>query len=164
MNRLNYYVGGEIVTVAHLERPLYLLGYLPEGKFYEHYYFMFICSSFILNLVNRVFLADKELNIVSYSIELSVLQYQTAVMREDFDTANEVLPAIPKESRARVAHFLEKQGFKKQALAVTTDPEHQFDLALQVKDKICQECFDNNHYHSSVNLKKLFKSQPKLTP
>ena len=54
-------------------------------------------------------------------------------MREDFDTANEVLPAIPKESRARVAHFLEKQGFKKQALAVTTDPEHQFDLALQVK-------------------------------
>ena len=125
---------------------------------------MFICSSFILNLVNRVFLADKELNIVSYSIELSVLQYQTAVMREDFDTANEVLPAIPKESRARVAHFLEKQGFKKQALAVTTDPEHQFDLALQVKDKICQECFDNNHYYSSVNLKKLFKSQPKLTP
>ena len=85
-------------------------------------------------LVNRVFLADKELNIVSYSIELSVLQYQTAVMREDFDTANEVLPAIPKESRARVAHFLEKQGFKKQALAVTTDPEHQFDLALQVEE------------------------------
>ena len=85
--------------------------------------------------VNRVFLADKELNIVSYSIELSVLRYQTAVMREDFDTANEVLPGIPKESRARVTHFLEKQGFKKQALAVTTDPEHQFDLALQVRFK-----------------------------
>ena len=31
LNRLNYFVGGEIVTVAHLERPLYLLGYLPEG-------------------------------------------------------------------------------------------------------------------------------------
>ena len=34
LNRLNYFVGGEIVTVAHLERPLYLLGYLPEGKFH----------------------------------------------------------------------------------------------------------------------------------
>lgn len=33
LNRLNYYVGGEIVTVAHLERPLYLLGYLPEGLY-----------------------------------------------------------------------------------------------------------------------------------
>ena len=32
LNRLNYFVGGEIVTVAHLERPLYLLGYLPEGN------------------------------------------------------------------------------------------------------------------------------------
>ena len=94
---------------------------------------LYLGSNIISYLVNRVFLADKELNIISYSIELSVLQYQTAVMREDFDTANEVLPAIPKESRARVAHFLEKQGFKKQALAVTTDPEHQFDLALQVK-------------------------------
>ena len=56
LNRLNYYVGGEIVTVAHLEKTLYLLGYLPD--------------------VNRVFLADKELNIVSYALELSVLQYQ----------------------------------------------------------------------------------------
>jgi coatomer subunit beta' len=25
-NRLNYFVGGEIVTIAHLDRPLYLLG------------------------------------------------------------------------------------------------------------------------------------------
>lgn len=28
-------------------------------------------------------------------------------------------------SRTRVAHFLEKQGFKQQALAVSTDPEHR---------------------------------------
>lgn len=26
VNRINYYVGGEIVTIAHLDRPLYLLG------------------------------------------------------------------------------------------------------------------------------------------
>ena len=56
LNRLNYYVGGEIVTVAHLEKPLYLLGYLPD--------------------VNRVFLADAELNVISYNVELSILQYQ----------------------------------------------------------------------------------------
>ena len=39
LNRLNYFVGGEIVTVAHLERPLYLLGYLPEGKFIAFSFF-----------------------------------------------------------------------------------------------------------------------------
>ena len=41
---------------------------------------------------------------------------------------------MPKEQRTRVAHFLEKQGFKKQALAVSTDPEHRFDLAIQLGD------------------------------
>lgn len=55
-------------------------------------------------------------------------------MRRDFETADRVLPTIPKEHRTRVAHFLEKQGFKQQALQVSTDAEHRFDLALQIGD------------------------------
>ncbi|CAL1283833.1 unnamed protein product [Larinioides sclopetarius] len=114
LNRLNYYVGGEIVTVAHLDRIMYLLGYIPKD--------------------NRLYLGDKELNVISYSLLLSVLEYQTAVMREDFETAQSVLPSIPWEQRTRVAHFLEKQGFKIQALTVSTDPDHKFELALQLGD------------------------------
>ena len=114
VNRLNYYVGGEIVTVAHLDRVMYLLGYIPKD--------------------NRLYLGDKELNVVSYVLQLSVLEYQTAVMRRDFETADRVLPSVPKEQRTRVAHFLEKQGFKQQALAVSTDPEHRFELALQLAE------------------------------
>ncbi|KAI4879428.1 hypothetical protein NFI96_017230, partial [Prochilodus magdalenae] len=112
VNRLNYFVGGEIVTIAHLDRTMYLLGYIPKD--------------------DRLYLGDKELNIVSYSLLVSVLEYQTAVMRRDFGMADKVLPTIPKEQRTRVAHFLEKQGFKQQALAVSTDPEHRFELALQL--------------------------------
>ncbi|KAM9500244.1 coatomer subunit beta' isoform 2-T2 [Clarias gariepinus] len=112
VNRLNYFVGGEIVTIAHLDRTMYLLGYIPKD--------------------DRLYLGDKELNIVSYSLLVSVLEYQTAVMRRDFSMADKVLPTIPKEQRTRVAHFLEKQGFKQQALAVSTDPEHRFELALQL--------------------------------
>ncbi|XP_012544783.1 coatomer subunit beta' isoform X3 [Bombyx mandarina] len=110
LNRINYYVGGEIVTVAHLDHTMYILGYVAKE--------------------NRLYLNDKELNIVSYSLLLSVLEYQTAVMRGDFETADRVLPTIPTEHRTRVAHFLEKQGFKQQALAVSTEPDHQFELAL----------------------------------
>ncbi|XP_071946200.1 coatomer subunit beta'-like [Antedon mediterranea] len=110
LNRLNYYVGGEIVTISHLDRVMYLLGYIPKD--------------------NRLYLGDKELNVVSFSLLLSVLEYQTAVMRRDFQTADKVLPTVPREQRTRVAHFLEKQGFKPQAMAVTCDPEHKFDLAL----------------------------------
>ncbi|WAR15327.1 COPB2-like protein [Mya arenaria] len=101
VNRLNYYVGGEIVTIAHLD---------------------------------RLYLGDKELNVISYSLLLSVLEYQTAVMRQDFETADKVLPTVPREHRTRVAHFLEKQGFKSQALAVTCDPEHKFELSVQLSD------------------------------
>ena len=68
---------------------MYLLGYIPKD--------------------NKLYLGDKELNIVSYSLLVSVLEYQTAVMRRDFCMADKVLPTIPKEQRTRVAHFLEKQ-------------------------------------------------------
>ena len=37
-------------------------------------------------------LGDKELNIISYSLQLSVLEYQTAIMRTDFDTADKAGP------------------------------------------------------------------------
>lgn len=114
VNRINYFVGGELVTIAHLDRPLYVLGYVPKD--------------------DRLYLVDKELSVVSYQLLLSVLEYQTAVMRRDFPTADRVLPSIPKEHRTRVAHFLEKQGFKQQALAVSTDPEHRFELAVALED------------------------------
>jgi coatomer subunit beta' len=58
---------------------------------------------------NRLYLGDKEMSIVSFELSLSVLEYQTTVMRKDFETADQVLPKIPKEQRTRVAHFLEKQ-------------------------------------------------------
>ncbi|GBP91211.1 Coatomer subunit beta' [Eumeta japonica] len=112
LNRINYYVGGEIVTISHLDHTMYILGYIAKE--------------------NRLYLNDKELNIVSYSLLLSVLEYQTAVMRGDFETADKVLPIIPEDHRTRVAHFLEKQGFKHQALAVSTEPDHQFELALSI--------------------------------
>lgn len=54
VNRINYYVGGEIVTVSHLDRTMYLLGYVAND--------------------NRLYLTDKELNIVSYNLQLSVLE------------------------------------------------------------------------------------------
>ena len=49
---------------------MYLLGYIPRD--------------------NRMYLGDKELNIVSYSLQLAVLEYQTAIMRKDFDNADKV--------------------------------------------------------------------------
>lgn len=49
-------------------------------------------------------------------------------------SAERTLPSIPKEHHNKLAHFLEGQDFKKLALDVSSDPEHKFELALQLKE------------------------------
>ncbi|CBN76271.1 Vesicle coat complex COPI, beta sub-unit [Ectocarpus siliculosus] len=93
--RLSYYIGGETMTLCHLEHPMYMLGYLPKE--------------------DRVYLMDKQQNIYSYRVRQAMLQYQTAVVRKDFETANSILPSIPKGEYTAVARFLESQGFKDEA-------------------------------------------------
>ena len=69
---------------------MYLLGYIPAH--------------------NRVYLADKDVKIYAYSLSLNLIEYQSAILRDDIETANEILPTIPKEQRNKVARFLEARG------------------------------------------------------
>mmetsp|Transcript_24990 Transcript_24990/g.53230 ORF Transcript_24990/g.53230 Transcript_24990/m.53230 type:complete len:963 (+) Transcript_24990:92-2980(+) len=116
--RLNYSVGGQIETLVHLET--------SAGGQSQHTVLGYLAKE------DRVYLVDKSLNIIAYKVMLAVLQYQTAVMRGDFDAANVLLPNIPESEYTKVARFLESQGFKEEAFAVTTDPDHKFDLALEL--------------------------------
>ena len=59
---------------------------------------------------NRVYLADKDLHIYGHSLALSVVEYQTAVLRGDMDAAAEILPTLPKDQLNKVARFLEGKG------------------------------------------------------
>lgn len=79
---------------------------------------------------SRVYLSDKDVNVTSFALSLPVLEYQTLVLREDMETAAELLPSIPQDQLNKIARFLEGQGHKDLALEVATDPEHKFDLAL----------------------------------
>lgn len=69
---------------------MYLLGYLPSH--------------------NRIYLCDKDVNFYAFGLSLSVIEYQTAVLRGDLDGAAEILPSVPSEQRNRIARFLETQG------------------------------------------------------
>lgn len=111
-NRLNYLVGDQTYTVAHFDKPMYILGYLQRDS--------------------RVYLTDKDLAVTSFALSLPVLEYQTLVLREDMETAAELLPSIPQDQLNKIARFLEGQGHKELALEVATDPEHKFDLALSL--------------------------------
>ncbi|CAN0435930.1 unnamed protein product, partial [Hapterophycus canaliculatus] len=59
--RLSYYIGGETMTLCHLEHPMYMLGYLPKE--------------------DRVYLMDKQQNIHSYRVRQAMLQYQVRPVR-----------------------------------------------------------------------------------
>ncbi|KIJ69714.1 hypothetical protein HYDPIDRAFT_120671 [Hydnomerulius pinastri MD-312] len=113
-NRLNYFVGNESYTISPFDTPMFILGYIPAH--------------------NRVYLADKDMNLYGYALSLSVVEYQTAVLRGDMDAAAEILPTLPKEQLNKVARFLEGRDLKELALRVTTDPDHKFDLALALDD------------------------------
>ncbi|GAA5820114.1 hypothetical protein JCM10212_000447 [Sporobolomyces blumeae] len=113
-NRLNYLVGGQTHTITHFDTQMYLLGYLPNH--------------------NRIYLCDKDVNLYAYSLSLSVIEYQTAILRGDLDAAAEILDSVPTEQRNRLARFLESQELKELALEISTDPDHKFDLAIQLDD------------------------------
>eukprot|EP00884_Botryococcus_braunii_P001163 jgi/Botrbrau1/11047/Bobra.92_2s0018.1 len=112
--RLNYCVGGEVTVMYHLDRPMYLLGYLASQQ--------------------RVYLIDKEFGVVSYTLLLSLIEYKTAVMREDMEAAAQILPSIPTDQMNNVAKFLEGRGLPEQAMEVATDPDYRFELAVQLGD------------------------------
>ena len=100
------------MSLAHVSRDMRMLGYLAKE--------------------NRVCLIDGKKQIVTYELLTSVLNYQTAVVREDFDAAHKILQSVPPSKYDQIAQFLTSQGFKEQALQVAVDPDLKFELAIEL--------------------------------
>ncbi|KAF5363874.1 hypothetical protein D9756_000063 [Leucocoprinus leucothites] len=117
-SRLSYFIGTSTYTISPFSSSstgrLYLLGYIPAH--------------------NKVYLVDKDIKLYSYALSLSVVEYQTAILRGDTEQAEELLKDVPKGEVNKVARFLEGRDMKELALKISTDPEHKFDLALSLDD------------------------------
>ncbi|KAH3678144.1 hypothetical protein WICMUC_001660 [Wickerhamomyces mucosus] len=113
--RLNYLVGGKVYNIAHFEKPSFVVGYLARD--------------------NRVYLADKDINVSSYHVSLSVLEYQTLVLRGEIEQANdEYLKNIEQSDLLKISRFLESQGYLEDALNISPDSEQKFEIAVQTKN------------------------------
>ena len=110
-NRLNYLVGGSIYNLAHFDKSMFLLGYLSRD--------------------NKVYVSDKDFNVSSYYLSLSVLEYQTVVMRGDLELADSIIEKIDERDINKIARFLEEQGYTEKALEISNDNDQKFDLAIQ---------------------------------
>lgn len=110
--RLTCLVAGSQETLAHLDRVQYVLGYMAEQS--------------------KIFLIDKELNVTPYTLHMALVEYQTAIMRQDFAAAEGFFSQLPESLHNRVARFLENQGHAAEALQISKDDEHRFELATQL--------------------------------
>uniref|UniRef100_A0A7E4ZR94 Beta'-coat protein n=1 Tax=Panagrellus redivivus TaxID=6233 RepID=A0A7E4ZR94_PANRE len=123
-NSIQYIVSGDKQTVAHFDRAVLLVRFFPKSELLA--------------------LTDFEGNVYIRTLPLSLIRYQLAVEASDFDHADALLASIPNEYRAKLGRYLEKLGFKKQALAVSDDQEHRFELAiglnlLNTRDKVFEQ-------------------------
>ena len=108
--QLKQLIGEQTDTIAHFDENMYVLRYLPRD--------------------GRLYLCDKDVNVISYTLSTTVVEYQTLVLRGDMEGADSLLSDIPTNQMNKIARFLESQGHKELALEVATDPEHRFELAL----------------------------------
>ena len=122
-----------MTTIFHLDRPMYLLGYLAAQS--------------------RVYLIDKEFSVVSYTLSLSLIEYKTLILRGEVDAAEELLPTIPIEQYNNIARFLESRGFVADALRVATDPDYRFELATQLGELSIARGIIENELASSLSVK-----------
>ena len=133
--RLNYYMGGEQLNLAVLERPMFLLGYVAKD--------------------NKVYLTDKSRNVVSYELFQSVIDFQTCVVRGDLTHAMQKhLPKVPEKHKSTIATFLDSQGFKDAALQVASEDEHRFTLAVSLhRIDVAKAVLDGQEVDPALKLK-----------
>ena len=98
-NRLQYFIGEQTYTIRPCDTELYVLGYLPQ--------------------LSRIFAADKDMNLYSFSLSLAVVEYQTAILQGNFALAESLLPQVPHGQRGKVAKFLETQDMPDLALQLS---------------------------------------------
>ena len=118
-NRLAYHmVGGdadESFQLALFDRSQFLLGFLPSEK--------------------RIYLTDQDLQVTSYAIMPSLITFQSSVLAGgDLSSALPLLESIPSTYYARLAVFLQRRGYLREALKISPDAHFQFDLAIQLND------------------------------
>jgi len=84
---INYLIGNKILKLTTTDKKYFILGY--DGK------------------QSRLYLVDKSLNIVSYSLLLSLINYQTAILNDDIHGAMAFFKDIPETFHSKLAKFLE---------------------------------------------------------
>ncbi len=112
-NKINYALEDRIFSITTLNSNYALQGYLPSS--------------------NKIFLMNKNFQLITYTFPLSFVNYQTAILKKDFINAEKILSTIPEEYFERVTNFLEKFELYELCYKICQNPNQKFSLAIKLK-------------------------------
>ena len=87
---ISYLIGGKIMKLGNADKKHHILGY--DGK------------------QNRLYLVDKNLNIYTHRLLLSMMNFQVCILNQQIDKARSYLPTIPESFFGKLSKFLELNG------------------------------------------------------
>ena len=103
----------KIFSITTLSNKFYLLGYLQSKE--------------------RIYLINKNFELISYALPLSFINYQIAIQEKDFEKAEKILATIPDEYNEKIIIFLEKFNYNELSYKITKNVNQKFSLALKLK-------------------------------
>ncbi len=127
-------------TIAHLDRPLHLLGYLQDhGKLYciDRLVFHFFQKKSWVRAVQHhlpwmfrppgpslfILFSFRELQVVPYSLPSALLELLALVNAGKVNQAMQLMPQLQDRQRERGARYFEHKGYLREAMTVRTRPE-----------------------------------------
>lgn len=127
LGKINYSISGKIFNYGHTDRKKYLLGFIPSQ--------------------NRLYLIDKSFTVISFEVLVSVTEYQSLMVNQQYEKALHVLSTIPEKYMDKLAKFLDSIEMKEAAFEIVQDVDHKFELSLQlnkIKDAYTIALKENN--------------------
>lgn len=112
-NKINYAIKEKIFNITTLSNRFYLLGYLES--------------------TNKIYLMNKNFQLISYSFPVAFINYQIEILHENFEKAGELLKKIPENFNDKIISFLEKFNLSELSFEITKNPNQKFSLALKLK-------------------------------
>ncbi len=110
--KINYSISGKIFNYAHTDKKKFLIGFIPSQ--------------------NRLYLIDKSFSVISFEVPLTVTEYQSLMVNQQYEKALSILPTIPVKYMDKLAKFLDSIDLKEAAFDLVRDIDHKFELALQL--------------------------------
>ena len=112
-NKISYTINDKIFNITTLSNRFFLLGYLES--------------------TNKIYLINKNFQLISYSFPYSFIKYQLAIVEKNFDEAEKILPKIPENFLENIIKFLEKFDLNELSYKITKNPNQKFSLAIKLK-------------------------------